>query len=111
MRPAACASCEKHACGVTKPSRTDVRRRRLGAVPGARNASFDWIEPARQLRVVVDHIPAQQSLSTTFDANLTPAAVTVQVNVQPLAWNIGTTGRMTSDSLTPSESAIIAPMV
>ena len=52
----------------------------------------------------------------------TTAAVDAKVEVAPeatpacarpheFAWNMGTTGRMTSDSLTPSESAIIAPMV
>ncbi|MFN6145745.1 MAG: hypothetical protein ACK5AL_05265 [Planctomycetota bacterium] len=39
------------------------------------------------LRVVVDHIPAQQSLSTTFDANLTPAAVTVLAGAN-YGWNV-----------------------
>jgi len=39
------------------------------------------------LRVVVDHIPAQQAWSTTFDANLTPAAVTVLTGAN-YGWNV-----------------------
>jgi hypothetical protein len=40
-----------------------------------------------------------------------PVATPAWARPQALAWNIGTTGRMTSRSLMPSVSAIIAPKV
>ena len=40
-----------------------------------------------------------------------PAATPAWARPHALAWNIGTTGRMRSDSRAPSESAVIAPIV
>ncbi len=40
-----------------------------------------------QIEIVLDHIPAAQVLSTTFDNNLTPAAVTV-LNSTNYTWNV-----------------------
>ena len=40
-----------------------------------------------------------------------PAATPAWARPQALAWNIGTTGRMRSDSRTPTESAVIALIV
>ena len=39
------------------------------------------------LQVVIDHIPAAQALTTSFAANLTPAATTVLAGA-PYAWNL-----------------------
>ncbi len=43
--------------------------------------------------------------------SVAPEATAAWARPQALAWNIGTTGRITSDSRAPSESAVIAPMV
>ena len=43
--------------------------------------------------------------------NVAPLATPACARPHELAWNIGTTGNNTSDSLTPIESAIMQPMV
>ena len=43
--------------------------------------------------------------------SVAPLATPAWARPHALAWNIGTTGRITSDSRAPSESAIIAPIV
>ena len=54
----------------------------IAAVPGTRHVNFDWIEPARQLRVQVDQDQARllgvssASLATTLNAAVTGQAVT-----------------------------------
>ncbi|WP_270937458.1 efflux RND transporter permease subunit [Falsiroseomonas oryzae] len=54
----------------------------LAGLPGTRHVNFDWIEPARQLRVQVDQDQARllgvtsASLSTTLNAAVTGQAVT-----------------------------------
>ena len=40
-----------------------------------------------------------------------PAATPAWASPHALAWNIGTTGRIRSDSRAPSESAVITPIV
>jgi multidrug efflux pump subunit AcrB len=54
----------------------------LAASPGARNLNFDWIEPARQLRVLVDQEQARQlglssaSIAAALNAVITGSVVT-----------------------------------
>jgi multidrug efflux pump subunit AcrB len=54
----------------------------IAATPGTRHVNFDWIEPARQLRVQVDQDQARQlgvssaSLATALNAAVTGQAVT-----------------------------------
>ena len=54
----------------------------LAASAGARNLNFDWIEPARQLRVVVDQEQARQlglssaAVASTLNAVITGSVVT-----------------------------------
>ncbi|PWS35012.1 ACR family transporter [Falsiroseomonas bella] len=54
----------------------------LAASPGARNLNFDWMEPARQLRVVVDQEQARQlglssaAIASTLNAVITGSVVT-----------------------------------
>ncbi len=54
----------------------------LAASPGARNLNFDWMEPARQLRVVVDQEQARQlglssaAIASTLNAVITGGVVT-----------------------------------
>jgi multidrug efflux pump subunit AcrB len=54
----------------------------LAASSGARNLNFDWMEPARQLRVVVDQEQARQlglssaAVSATLNAVITGSVVT-----------------------------------
>ncbi|HEV7267958.1 MAG TPA: efflux RND transporter permease subunit [Falsiroseomonas sp.] len=54
----------------------------LAASPGTRNLNFDWMEPARQLRVVVDQELARQlglssaAISSTLNAVITGSVVT-----------------------------------
>ena len=43
--------------------------------------------------------------------SVAPEATAAWASPHALAWNIGTTGRITSDSRAPSESAVIAPIV
>ncbi len=55
----------------------------VAASAGTRNVSFDWIEPARQLRVVVDQEQARQlGLSSTAIAGTLNAAITGTVITQ-----------------------------
>jgi multidrug efflux pump subunit AcrB len=55
----------------------------VAASDGARNVSFDWIEPARQLRVVVDQEQARQlGLSSAAIAGTLNAAITGTVITQ-----------------------------
>ena len=43
--------------------------------------------------------------------SVAPVATAACASPQALAWNIGTTGRITSDSRAPRLSTVIAPMV
>jgi hypothetical protein len=52
--------------------------------------------------------PERSGPGITSDA---PHATAAWASPHALAWNMGTTGRITSDSRAPSESTVIAPMV
>ena len=43
--------------------------------------------------------------------NVAPHATAACASPHAFAWNIGTTGRITSDSLAPSDPVVVAPIV
>jgi hypothetical protein len=62
----------------------------LGFLPCGATAPGGYGIRLDQLRIVMDHIPPSQPLSTTFANNLTPAAVTV-LDVVDREWVVGPT--------------------